>query len=182
MPACCAGNAGRPAAVSWRDNLGRRQTRVHTARVDMGTGRPVPICAAATVILRGVLLGMGRRSYRCYNLARSWGVAPCRSLRRRFKASASQNAAMRARAMAADGIGINLGQPDCRRTTRGGGEGDGGGRRRQPTATASPSSRRPRKFSRENGLDYAADEVLARRAPRRRSPAPSWQRSPPATR
>ena len=88
---------------------------------------------------------------------------------RRFKASASQNAAMRARAMAADGIDVinlTIGQPDFpppdhvrAAAEKAMAAGVVGYTNRDGIPELKEAIRR--KFSRENGLDYAADEVLA---------------------
>ena len=88
---------------------------------------------------------------------------------RRFKASASQNAAMRARAMAADGIDVinlTIGQPDFpppdhvrAAAEKAMAAGVVGYTNRDGIPEFKEAIRR--KFSRENGLEYAADEVLA---------------------
>ena len=88
---------------------------------------------------------------------------------RRFKASASQNAAMRARAMAADGIDIinlTIGQPDFpppdhvrKAAEKAMADGVVGYTNRDGIPELKEAIRR--KFSRENGLEYADDEVLA---------------------
>jgi len=88
---------------------------------------------------------------------------------RRFKASASQNAAMRARAMAASGIDVidlTVGQPDFpppdhvrAAAEKAMAAGVVGYTNRDGIPELKEAVRR--KFSRENGLDYAADEVLA---------------------
>ena len=88
---------------------------------------------------------------------------------RRFKASASQNAAMRARAMAADGIDVinlTIGQPDFpppdhvrAAAEKAMAAGVVGYTNRDGIPELKEAIRR--KFSRENGLEYAGDEVLA---------------------
>ena len=87
---------------------------------------------------------------------------------RRFKASASQNAAMRARAMAAKGvdvINLTIGQPDFPapdHVQAAAAEAMAANAVRYTNRDGAPELKEAvrRKFSADNGLDYAADEVL----------------------